>query len=236
MYQFESSGNARIIIRALAQINLLGVTYAANDIVANFDQAYFTLNFLSNNKSVTKSPATILNYNQMTIQSIDIEPKNLSYSHYNFMGTNRIIDETIYVPIKELVTTDVSGNVFFTRIPTNTKAVFIKNSTLTNVTGYTVNYSTGQVTGLTASTTYTAYYYYQDVGLISYELDQVSTPYFKIEIVGENNVNGVSRYIFIEIPKASIDVQPTLTFTQDNLATTGLKFIVIDGKAKVIYY
>ena len=64
MYQFESSGNVRIIITALAQINLLGVTYAANDIVANFDQAYFTLNFSSNNKPITKSPATILNYNQ----------------------------------------------------------------------------------------------------------------------------------------------------------------------------
>jgi hypothetical protein len=236
MYQFESSGNARILIRALSEVTLLGVTYAANDIVASFEQAYFSLNFSSNNKSITKSPVTILNYNQMNIESINIEPKNISYSHYNFIGTNKIPDETIYVPIKESITADVSGSVFFTRTPTNLKSVFIKNDQLVNVTGYTVDYTTGQVTGLTANTTYTAFYYYQDVSLISYELDKASTPYFLIEITGMNNVNGISRYMFIEIPRASIDIQPTLTFTQDNLATTGLKFIVIDGKAKVIYY
>jgi hypothetical protein len=236
MYQFESSGNARVLIRALSEVNLLGVTYAANDIVAVFEQAYFTLGFFSNTKSITKSPSTILNYNQMSLQSINIEPKSLSYSHYNFIGTNKITDEIIYVPVKELITTDINGSVFFTRTPVNLKTVFIKNSNLVNVTGYIVDYTTGQVTGLTPNTSYTAFYYYQDVSLISYELNEASTPYFKIEITGMNNVNGTSRYMFLEIPRASIDIQPTLTFTQDNLATTGLKFTVIDGKAKVIYY
>jgi hypothetical protein len=236
MYQFESSGNARVLIRALSTVNLLGVTYAANDIVASFEQAYFTLNFLSNTKSVTKSPNTILNYNNMSIQSINIEPKNLSYSHYNFIATNKVIDEVIYVPVKEPLTADVSGNAFFTRTPIESKGVFIKDSTLLNVTGYTIDYNTGQVTGLSGNTNYIVFYYYQDIGLISYELSEASTPYFKIEITGANNVNGVSRYMLLEIPRASIDIQPTLTFTQDNLATTGLKFTVIDGKAKVIYY
>jgi hypothetical protein len=236
MYQFESSGNARILIRALTETTLLGVTYAANDVVAIFDQSYFTLNFMSNNKKITKLPNSILNYNAASVESITIEPKNLSYSHYNFIGTNKTIDETIYVPVKEDITSDATGIAFFTRIPTNLKQVFIKDNNMSNISGYTIDYNTGVITGLIPNTKYVAFYYYQDISLISYELTEVSTPYFKIEITGVNNVNGVSRYMFIEIPKASIDIQPTLSFTQDNLATTGLNFIVIDGKAKVIYY
>jgi len=236
MYQFESSGNAQILIRATVPTTLMGISYAANDIVALFDNAYFELSFKNNNKVVTQSPMNILNYNTMTIDRIRIEPKSLSYSHYNFMSTNRIIDETIYVPVSEKLKTDASGIVFFTRIPVNTKPVFIKNTSLVNVTGYTVNYTTGQITGLSALANYTVFYYYQEIGLISYELEKVETPYFKIEITGDNNVNGVSRKIFLEIPTASVSIQPVLSFTQDNIATTNLEFLVIGGKAKVVYY
>jgi len=236
MYQFETAGNARIIIRATTATNLLGVSYAENDVVAVFDNAYFDLGFTNNNKPINQSSVTLLHYNVMNIDRIVIEPKSLSYSHFNFIGTNKITDETIYVPLKESITTNNTGTTFSTRTPTNLKPIFIKDSNLVNVTGYTVDYSTGQISGLSNSTIYTIFYYYQDVGLISYELDKVETPYFKIEITGENNVNGISRHILMDIPKASITIQPILSFTQDNLATTNLEFKIIGGKAKVVYY
>jgi hypothetical protein len=236
MFQFDSAGNSRIIIRATAPVTLLGVTYAADDVVAVFENAYFDLVFINNNKSVTQSPITLLNYNVMNLDSINIEAKNLSYSHYNFMATNKYMDQNILVSVKESITSDSSGVAFFTRIPTNQKPIFIKNSSLVNQTGYTVDYATGQISGLGNSLTYTTFYYYQEVSLISYDLDKVETPYFKIEISGENNVNSISRYIFIEIPLASITIQPRLSFTQNNLATTDLSFKIIGGKAKVIYY
>jgi hypothetical protein len=128
MYQFDSSGNSKIIIRATTNVNLLGVAYAADDVVATFENAFFELSFINNNKSINQSSITLLNYNVMNLDSITIEAKNLSYSHYNFMATNRFLDQNILIPIKETIKSDSSGVAFFTRIPVNIKPVFIKNN------------------------------------------------------------------------------------------------------------
>ena len=98
-------------------------------------------------------------------------------------------DQNVYVPVKESITTDSSGTVFLIRVPFQSKGVIIKDSTNTNVTGYTVDYTTGQITGLANSTTYTAYYYFQDISLVGFTLKEVRTPYFKIEIIGEATKN-----------------------------------------------
>jgi hypothetical protein len=236
MYQFESSGNVTILIKAIQPVTLLGVTYAAGDIVAIFENAYFMLDFINNNKSITQSSVNLMNYNVMNLDTITIEAKSLSYSFYNFISVKKVLDGAFHAPIKEELTTDSSGTVFLTRIPTNQKPIFIKNASLQNAAGYTVDYSTGRVIGLANSTKYVAFYYYDEVGLISYDLDKIETSYFKMEITGENNVNGISRYMMIEIPKVSIDIKTRLQFTQDNLAAPDLNFKIIEGKAKVTYY
>jgi hypothetical protein len=236
MHQYESSGNVRILIKAINPVTLLGIAYQIGDVVAIFENAYFVLDFVNNNKSVTQSSVNLMNYNVMNLDSIMIEPKNLSYSFYNFIGVKKLVDGNFFAPQKEELKTDSAGTVFLTRIPTNQKELFIKNTSMENVTGYTVDYSTGYITGLSNNTNYVVFYYYQETGLISYDLEKIETPYFKIEITGENNVNGISRYMMIEIPKVSINIKPRLNFTQDNLAAPDLNFKVIEGKAKVTYY
>lgn len=236
MYQFESSGNASIVIKATSSINILGVSYVEGDVVAVFDNAFFNLGFRNNNKGITQGPKNLLNFNTMALDSIEIEAKSLSYSYYNFIAVSKLHDENFFAPIKEKISSDESGIAFFNRIPTNQKPVFIKNASLQNQTGYTIDYATGQITGLAAGQDFVAFYYYPEVSLVSYGLEKVETPYFKIEITGENNVNGVSRFMFIEIPKASINIQTMLNFTQNNLTAPDLLFSIIDGLGKVIYY
>lgn len=236
MYQFETAGNALILIKATAAVNILGVSYQAGDIVAYFENAYFNLAYTTTNKSITQGPINILNYNSMALDRIQVMQKTLDYNFFSFIAAKKTQDANIVVPVKETITSDGSGTVFFTRIPLNTQPVFIKNSSNLNATGYTVNYSTGQITGLANSTTYTAYYYYQDISLIGFELSKIETPYFKIEISGENNVNGISRFIYIDIPRASIDMQMLLDFSKNNLAAGDLTFRIIDGAANIVYY
>lgn len=236
MYQFETSGNALILIRATAPINILGVSYAAGDVVAYFENAYFNLAYANTNKVINQGPINILNFNSMALDRIQIMQKTLDYNFFNFIAAKKSQDGDIDVPVKEQITTDNTGVVFFTRVPLNTKGVFIKNSNNENVTGYTVDYTTGQITGLGNSTTYTAYYYYRDVSLIGFELSKIETPYFKIEISGENNVNGISRYIYIEIPRASADIQMLMDFSKNVLAAGDLTFRIIDGAANIVYY
>lgn len=236
MYQFETSGNSLILIRAISATNLLGVSYAAGEVVAFFDNGYFSLGFQNNNKIISQGSINLMNYNSMALDRITIRQKSLSYSFYNFIAAKKTEDQNILIPIKEDFTTDSSGTAFLIRTPSNLKPLFIKNQSNAVVTGYAVDYSTGQITGLANSTKYSAYYYYVDVSLIGFELNKIETPYFQIEISGENNVNGVSRYIFIDIPKASINIQTLLDFSKNNLAASELVFTIIDGVAKVTYY
>jgi hypothetical protein len=236
MYNFESSGNASIVIKATSSINILGVNYVEGDVVAIFDNAFFNLGFRNNNKGITQGAKNLLNFNTMALDSIEIEAKSLSYSYYNFIAVNKIHDQDFLAPVKEKINSDENGMAFFNRIPSNSKPVFIKNTNLENQTGYTIDYTTGQITGLAANENFISFYYYPEVSLVSYGLEKVETPYFKIEITGENNVNGISRFMFIEIPKASINIQTTLNFTQNNLTAPDLIFSIIDGLGKVIYY
>jgi len=237
MYQFDSSGNVTILIKAAAPVDLLGVSYQEGDVVAFFDNAYFDLQFSNNNKSVTKGPVNLLHFNTMSVDSITVHPKAISHSTYNFIAARKSQDQTIFIPVKEQITSDSTGVAFLTRVPTNTKPVYIKNpGTRENVTGYTIDYNTGQITSLSNSTSYLVFYYTQDISLVGYDLQEVRTPYFTIEILGDNNTNGITRRMLLTVPKASIDITTLLEFKQETLASAELRFTVIDGVASVIYY
>jgi hypothetical protein len=234
--QFDNAGNADILIRAASTMTILGQTYQQGDVVSVFENAFFNISFVNSNKLITQGPKNLLHYNSMAPSVLSIENKSLKKSSYNFLAVSKTEDVSVQVPVKELILTDNSGTVFLTRVPLNTKALFIKNSQEQNVTGYTVDYNTGQITGLSNSTSYTCYYYYSDVNLISYSLEKVETPYFQIEILGEGNVNGVSRKVLISIPKASIDIQSLIEFSRNKIASADIVFGIIDGKATITYY
>jgi|688.fasta_scaffold15834_3 hypothetical protein len=236
MYKIDNAGNVNIFIKAIDAVNLMGVSYAAGEVIANFENAYFALNFSNQNKNITKGPVNILNFNTIAVESISIDPKSLDYNHFNFIASSKSVDQNIYVPVKESITTDSTGVVFLIRIPFQAKGVIIKNSSNQIVTGYTIDYNTGRITSLGNSTTYTAYYYFQDVSLVGFSLKEIRTPYFKIEITGENNINGVSRFMFIEIPRASIDIATVLDFKNDMLVAPEMNFKILDGEASIIYY
>jgi hypothetical protein len=236
MYKIDSSGNVNIFIKATSNVTLMGVDYAVGDVVAVFENAYFSLQFANQNKTVTKAPVNLLNYNVMAVESIDIEPKSLSYSYFNFIAGSKSIDQTIYIPVKEEIKTDSTGVVFLIRTPYQTKGVVIKNADSEKVTGYTVDYNTGQITGLGTTTKYMAYYYFQDISLVGFNLHEITTPYFKIEITGENNINGISRFMYLDIPKASVDIATILDFKDNMLVAPEMRFKIIDGKASIIYY
>jgi hypothetical protein len=236
MYKIDSSGNVNILIRAIEPVNLMGVSYATNEVVASFENAYFSLNFINQNKSVTKGPINLLNFNTMAVESIDIEPKSLSYSYFNFMASSKSVDKNIFIPVMEKIKSDNSGAVFLIRTPIESKGVIIKDSENNKVTNAAIDYQVGQITNLAASSNYTAYYYFQDTSLVGFSLSEVRTPYFKIEVTGENNINGVSRFMLIEIPRASVDITTTLDFKNDMLVAPEMRFKIIDGEASIIYY
>jgi len=236
MYSYETSGNVTIMIKAIQPTSLMGVTYQAGDVVALFENAYFSLAFNDNNKQVTQGARTMLHYNILNLFKVMIEPKSLTHTVHNFIASKYRDSGKIFIPLKEDVSSDENGIAFLNRIPTNAKTLFIKSKSKENITGYTVDYTTGQITGLPVSSNFISFYYYEEERLISYDLKEVTTPYFQIEIVGQNNINNTSRQMLITIPKASIDVSPTMEFKLDQITAIQLEFIVIDGIATIDYY
>lgn len=236
MYNYESAGNVTIMIKALQPTNLMGVSYAAGDVVTVFENAHFSLEFTNNNKSITQAAKNLTHYNTMYLDSITIEPKALTHSAYNFIAAKFNKDSKIFVPVKETIKTDTSGNVFLNYIPTNTKPVFIKDAHRETVTGYSLDFDTGMITNLPAEVELIAFYYREEESLITYHLEEASTPYFSIEILGQNNINNINRQMLITIPKASIDISTTFEFTEEQITAIELTFLVIDGAATINYY
>jgi hypothetical protein len=237
MYIYDSSGNVTILIKAISNIDLLGNSYKEGDVIAFFENSYFELQFTNNNKTITKSPINLLHYNSISVSSILIHPKSVSHNLYSFIAASKKQDENILIPLKEEINTDSTGVAFFTRVPTNLKHLEIKDYlTRETITGYVVDYNTGQISGLQQSKKYLAFYYAPDISLISYDLKEVKTPYFKIEITGDNNTNGITRKMVLTLPKVSADLTTMLEFKQEALASADLRFIVIDGEASIVYY
>lgn len=235
MYQINSSGNAKIIIRTLNSIDILGVSYAANDVIAYFDKTNFNIVFQNANKNIDQGSKILLNYNVMSPKTITINPLGLNHSILNFIAAEKASNINIAIPAKEDLLTDINGSVFLKNIPLQTKEIYVKDVNRLNKT-FSVDYTTGVISGLTASSSYTCFYYYEQANIATYKIDKISTPYFSIEIIGQNNINDISRNMLIFIPKVSINIMPTLNFEQDKSTAIGLDFLIIDGLATINYY
>ena len=237
MYNFDTSGNASVIVRATGLTNLLGVAYAEDDIVAIYENVDYQLEFnYSGNKDVTAGSKTLLNFNSMSPKCIILKPQALTHSVFTFLAAEKVSDVNVDVPIIERFTTNVNGEYFLNNIPNQSKSLFIKNESRVNQSGYIVDYTTGKVTLLTGNTPYIAMYYIQQPIIVGYKMNKTETPYFKIELVGNLNINGVSKQMIIKMPKVSLNISTAIDFESQSIAATSLDFTIINGDMQVIYY
>jgi hypothetical protein len=237
MFNFDTSGNATVIVRASQLTNLLGLNYQENDIVAIFNNVDYEFEFnYDGNKEVTRGSKTLLNFNTMSPKCIILKPQALTSSVFMFLAAEKVTDENIFVPIVEQIRTDSSGAVFLNNIPANNQPLFIKNTDRENVTGFTVSYETGQVTGLANTTNYIAFYYISRPVISGFKMNKTELPYFKMEVIGSLNINGQSKEMLIKIPRISLNIATMLEFQSQSIASTSLDFTILNGDAEVIYY
>lgn len=236
MFGFESAGNVTIIIRAYSSMQLLEKQYVENEVVSIITNAHFDVNFTNNNKNIVQGAKNILGFASLSPSSISIKAKTLTDSMYNFLATQRELDKIIYIPRSDVITTDDNGSVYLNRVPLESKFFQIKDAAKNTVDAFDIDYTTGELTNLAALTTYTCFYYYQDISLATYNITKLETPYFSIEILGDLNVNGVSRHLLGYIPRVSLDITPLLGFNERELTNTPLTFNIINEKFEISYY
>lgn len=235
MYTFDTYGNVQIFVRAYSNMNIMGKSYVKDDIIAVFNNADFDIVFGADKKLATQGAKNLLGFSSVMPQTVTIRPQLMSHSLYNFVATSSVDTGVVNIPIIENATSDNAGQILLNYFPMS--SAFFKivlDSTL--VTGYTVDYDTGLIAGLEADKNYEVTYYTSHSILIGYMINKLETPYFYLEIMGQNNINGISRNIFIKIPKVAYELNSIMEFQDRIGVSSSLYFNVINAQIQIIYY
>lgn len=229
--QFQMTGDVYVIIRAISAGAINGTNYQANEVITSFTgDVSLSYDELT---TVVTTAKTELARNDVYASTITIVPKQLHDGLYNIIGKR--LSGDIAVPVITSVTSNSSGQVFL-NTEMDDVSLIIKNDSGAIVTGYTVDYAAGTITGLANSTAYKIYYYQSKTPIASLTFEDVTLPYLKIELVGKGNINNESKSFLVVIPKAQINGAPQLNFSNDSIINILLNCNIINLNAVELYY
>jgi len=229
--QFQMTGDVYVIIRALSNTTINDTAYLANEVITSFtgdvNLSYAELT------SVVNTAKTELARNNVYADSVTIIPKQLNDGIYNLIGKR--LTGNVSVPVITTQTSNGSGEVYL-NTEMDSSFLIVKDTAGTIVTGYTVDYVAGTITGLANSTEYKIYYYQVKTPIASLNFEDVELPYVKIELVGKGNINNESKSFLVVIPKAQINGAPQLNFNNSSIINILLNCTIINLNTVELYY
>lgn len=229
--QFQMTGDVHVIVRAIGNVAINGTDYIANEVIASFT-GDVSVNFGST-QSVARTDTTQLARNDVYADTLSIIPKILNDGVYNLIS-KRIAGDVL-VPVIVTKTSNASGAIYLNSEVSNTSFI-IKNTTGTILSGYSVDATTGTITGLSANTEHKLYYYEVKTPLTSVTFEGAILPYVKMELVGKGNVNNETKSFLIEIPKVQINGSPQLNFDNSSIINIILNCNIINLDIVKMYY
>jgi hypothetical protein len=229
--QFQMTGDVNVVIRAITPTTINGTTYQTNEVVTNFTgDVVVSYNDIT---SVARTNKTELSKNDVFANSMQILPKTLNESLYNLIGKK--LPSTTKAPLIKKATSDANGFIYLNRTLDN--SFFSIKADTQNATGYTVDFETGIISGLSVDTEYRiSAYQVIDQTVASFSFEDVPLPYFMIELVGTGNINNESKTFLLRVPKASINSAPQLNFGNDTIVNVSLTVNVINSQELELHY
>lgn len=229
--QFQMTGDVNVVIRAIAPTKINGVTYQTNEVITNFTgDVVVSYNDVT---AVSRTNKNELSKNDVFADSMQISPKIMNEGLYNLMGKK--LPSNTKAPLIKKVTSDEEGKIYLNR--TLDDSFFMIKKDLTTVSGYTVDYATGIVSGLEADTEYrVSAYQLIEQTVASYSFENVPLPYFMIELVGAGNINNASTNFLLRVPKASINSAPQLNFDNESIVNLILTVNIINSEELELHY
>lgn len=229
--QFQMTGDVNVIIRALGETVINGSTYLANEVITNFT-GDVTLSY-RDNSAAARTDKTELSKNDVFANSMTIIPKQLNEGLYNLIG--RKLPTSTIAPIIKKQTTDSGGVINLNRTLDDSFLMLKKDEVV--VTGYSVDYANGVISGLIADTEYKVSGY-QSVNqtVASYSFESVPIPYVMIELVGSGNINNQTKSYLVRVPKASVNSAPQLTFDNESIINITLDIVIINSDDIELHY
>ena len=229
--QFQMTGDVNVVIRAIAPTTINGIAYQTNEVITNF-----TGDVVVSYNDVTATARTNKNElakNDVFANSMQISPKIMNEGLYNLIGKK--LPSNTKAPLIKKETSDTEGKIFLNRTLDDSFIMVTEDSQI--VSGYTVDYETGIISGLNADTEYriSAYQLISQT-VASYSFENVPLPYFMIELVGAGNINNVSKNFLVRVPKASINSAPQLNFDNESIVNVILTANIINSNELELHY
>jgi hypothetical protein len=229
--QFQMTGDVNVVIRAITPTNINGITYQTNEVITNF-----TGDVLVNYNDINTLARTNKNElakNDVFADSMQITPKIMNEGLYNLIGKK--LPSNTKAPLIKKETSDPTGSIFLNRTLDNSFFMVKKDSQ--TVSGYTVDYATGIISGLEADTEYriSAYQIISQT-VASYSFENMPLPYFMIELVGAGNINNASTNFLLRIPKVNINSAPQLNFDNESIVNVVLTANIINSQELELHY
>jgi hypothetical protein len=229
--QFQMTGDVNVIIRALGPTTINGSSYIAKEVITNFT-GDVTLSYVDNT-SLARTDKTELAKNDVFANSMRIIPKQLNEGLYNLIG-KKLPNSTV-TPIIKKETSNGSGTILLNRTLDDSFIMLKKDDMV--VTGYTVDYANGSISGLENNTEYRISAYQSIANTqASYTFENVPIPYVMIELVGSGNINNLSKNYLVRIPKASINSAPELTFDNESIVNITLDVNILNSDDVELHY
>jgi hypothetical protein len=229
--QFQMAGDVNVIIRALGATTINGSSYRANEVITHFT-ADVTISY-RDNTAVARTDKTELAKNDVFANNMTIIPKQLNEGLYNLIG-KKLPSNTIS-PIIKKETSNNSGSILLNRT-LDDSFIMLKKDEI-EVTGYTVDYPNGVISGLEEDTEYRVYAYQVISETISsYSFENIPIPYVMIELVGSGNINNLTKSYLIRVPKASINSAPQLNLDNESIVNIALDVNILNSDDVQLHY
>jgi hypothetical protein len=229
--QFQMTGDVSVILRSLAPTTINNISYIKNEVIASFT-ADVAVSFVDVNSSATTNKNELFK-NDVFADSLSILPKQLNDSIYNIVGKR--LSSSIIVPGIKTLTSNDQGEIY-TNLSLDDNFFMVRDSAGDIVTGYTVDYPNGVVSGLTADTDYKLYYYASHTSITSLSFENIQIPYVRIELLGKGNINNESKSFLVVIPKAQINSAPRMNFDNSSIINVILQCNIINTEEIELHY
>jgi hypothetical protein len=229
--QFQMTGDVSVILRSLAPTTINNISYIKNEVIASFT-ADVAVSFVDVNSSATTNKNELFK-NDVFADSLSILPKQLNDGIYNIVGKR--LSSSIIVPGIKTLTSNDQGEIY-TNLSLDDNFFMVRDSAGDIVTGYTVDYPNGVVSGLTADTDYKLYYYASHTSITSLSFENIQIPYVRIELLGKGNINNESKSFLVVIPKAQINSAPRMNFDNSSIINVILQCNIINTEEIELHY
>lgn len=230
--QFQMTGDVSAIIRAVAPCTINNISYDTNEVITSFT-ADVAVDFVDSN-SLARTDKNLLSKNDVFANTLNIIPKQLNDGLYNIIGKR--LSNTIIVPGIKTYTANGDGDIYL-NLELDSSFLAVKNPiTGALITGYTVDYPNGIITGLTADTDYKVYYYAKHDSITSLSFENIAIPYVKIELLGKGNINNESKSFLVNIPKVQINSAPRMSFDNSSIVSVILQCDIINSEEVELHY